>query len=111
MGLRRERMRELIISDYYRLAETRGLGQAFYPILLEWANSAPESVELVISFEDVEFVSPSFIDETLARMIEERPDLASRLKLASIDTFSLRILRSTLAARGLHQDIPIYEPA
>ena len=104
-------MYELYISSHYRLAETRSLGQAFYPVLVEWAESAPPKVELVVSFEDVEFVSPSFIDETLVRFIQERPALAPRLRLASIDAFSLRILRSTLAARGIQQDIPVYEPA
>ncbi|MGH7559143.1 MAG: hypothetical protein ACREMD_15460 [Gemmatimonadota bacterium] len=104
-------MYELFISDHYCLAETRSLGRAFYPVLLKWAESAPTGTELVVSFEDVEFVSPSFIDETLARFIQERPDLAARLRLASIDAFSLGIVRSTLAARGIQQDIPIYEPA
>lgn len=104
-------LNELNLARYQRLPETRELGKSFYPTLLEWARSVPEDEPLILSFEDVEFVSPSFIDETIARLVKEYPDIADRLHLASIDSFSLRTIRSTLRARGIDRVIPVYEPA
>lgn len=104
-------MREIVVSKHYRLAETRAVGQRFYPTLLAWAQEALGDEDLVISFDEVEFVSPSFIDETLARLLEEHPAFAERLYLASVDAFTLRLLRSTLRARGIDRELPVYEPA
>lgn len=104
-------MKELIISEYHRLAETREQGRSFYPVLLDWATNAPQDSELVISFEDLEFLSASFVDETIVRLIEEHTELVRRLRLSFVDAFTLRILRSVFAARGISNHIPTYEPA
>lgn len=104
-------MHELSIAEHHSLPETRELGRSFFPILLEWAREAPDDESLILSFEGVEFVSPSFIDETIARLVKEHPELADRLRLASVDSFSLRTIRSTLRARGIEREIPVYEPA
>jgi len=49
----------------------------------------------------VEFVSPSFLDETLIRLAQEEPSLASRVLIRGLSDFSAKRLRVALDRRGL----------
>lgn len=89
------------LADYYDTCSTRDRARAFYPELLERLEDAPSWGEIVISFEDVSFVSPSFLDETLVRLAEDRPDVAKRVVIRRLSPFTARRLRSILEHRNL----------
>lgn len=89
------------VADYYDTCSTRDRAQTFYPDLLERLEDAPSWGEIVISFEDVSIVSPSFLDETLVRLAEDRPDVAKRVVIRRLSPFTARRLRSILEHRNL----------
>lgn len=89
------------MADYYDTWSTRDRARAFYPDLLQRLEDAPSWGEIVISFEDVSFVSPSFLDETLVRLAKDRPDVAKRVVIRRLSPFTARRLRSILEHRNL----------
>lgn len=86
--------RTLRVSEYLTICSTRESGKKFYPILREWVDRDVGSVR--ISFEGVEFVSPSFLDEAIVRLIEEQPQLAERLTIVSLKPMASRRLKARL---------------
>lgn len=88
-------------ADHYLTCATRERGKEFYPVLLRAMKDAPSWGEFILDFEDVEFVSPSFLDETLVRLATDRRELASRLLIRGLSDFSAKRLRVVLERRGL----------
>ncbi len=91
----------IYVRDFYRSCATRERAKKFYPALMERLREARSRDEIVLSFEDVEFVSPSFLDETLVRLAEDHPDVAQRVVLRSLSDFTITRLRKILNHRGL----------
>jgi len=93
--------RVIRVADHYETCSTRDRARAFYPRLLKRLEDAPSWGEIVLSFEDVDFVSPSFLDETLVRLAEDHPELAKRVVIRRLSPFTARRLRSILEHRNL----------
>lgn len=93
--------RRVRISEYFETCSTRERGKRFYPRLIKRLEQAPSWGEIVLSFEDVDFVSPSFLDETLLKLAEDRPELAKRVVVTHLSDFTARRLSSILKHRQL----------
>jgi len=93
--------REIRVADHYATCATRERGKKFYPLMLQRMEDTPSWGEFVLDFEEVEFVSPSFLDETLIRLAQEEPSLASRVLIRGLSDFSAKRLRVALDRRGL----------
>lgn len=91
----------IYVKDFYRTCATRERAKKFYPALVERLADANSRDEIVLSFEDVEFVSPSFLDETLVRLAEDQPETARRVVLRSLSDFAITRLKRILSHRGL----------
>lgn len=89
------------VSEFFETCSTRDRAKRFYHRLLERLEAAPSWDEIVLSFRDVDFVAPSFLDETLLRLAEEHPELARRLVVTHHSEFTARRLRSILEHRNL----------
>jgi len=95
----------LIMLKVFRVADmttncsTRERGREVYPALAEFfrAGTAAQD-DLVISFEDVDLVTPSFLDETIVRVVREEP--AGEVTLRAIPEFPIRSLERMLRATG-----------
>lgn len=93
--------RQIRVAEYHLTCATRERGAKFYPVLLRQIDAAPSWGEVVLDFGDVEFVSPSFLDETVVRLASERPELASRVLIRGLSDFSAKRLRVVLGRRHL----------
>lgn len=93
--------RRINVADDHEVCATRERARAYYPTLLQRLNDAPSWGELVLSFDEVEFVSPSFMDEALVRLASDHPELATRVCITGLSESAVRRLRSTLRARDL----------
>ena len=93
--------RSLAVSTYHRTCATRGRGRKFYSVVLAALSEAPSWGDLVLSFEGVEFVSPSFLDEVLVRLAMEHPGLASRVRVRGVHSTAAKQLEEVLRTRGL----------
>lgn len=93
--------REVRVSEFFETCSTRERGKRFYPRLIERLEQAPSWGEILLSFEDVDFVSPSFLDETLLKLADDRPDLANRVVVTHLSGFTARRLRSILKHRQM----------
>lgn len=61
------------VSELTRSCATRESGRRIYPSLVEAFTRAREAGEgVVISFEDIPLVTPSFLDETVVRLVREQ---------------------------------------
>lgn len=89
------------LADYFDSCSTRERARRFFPTLLKHLETAPPADRLVLSFDGVEFVSPSFLDEILVRLAQERPALLRRLCVKGLSSFATRRLRSILDHRDL----------
>jgi hypothetical protein len=70
-----------------------------YPELVTFFRSGlARRSEMVISFEDVELVTPSFLDETIVRLVREEPN--GEVTLHHISDFPIRSLVRMLRATG-----------
>lgn len=87
--------------EHFRICATRGKARAFYPTLLRELEASKPFGEIPVSFEGVQHVSASFLDETIVRLAEERPDLAKRVALHGLSLRAADALRWTLKTRGL----------
>lgn len=93
--------REIRVSEFFKTCSTRERGKRFYPRLIERLEEGPSWGAIILSFEDVDFVSPSFLDETLLKLAEDRPELAKRVVVTHLSEFTARRLRSILNHRQL----------
>lgn len=89
------------VAEDHEVCATRERAKAYYPRLLDRLEAAPNWDQLVLAFDRVEFVSSSFMDETLVRLASDRPDLATRVCITGLPEDSARRLRSTLRERDL----------
>lgn len=88
---------ELRIAKHFASAGTRERGIKFYPLLREAVRSAPPSQAIVVSFEDLEFVSTSFLEETVLKLLSEDRELANRLRITGLPPFASERLRTVLS--------------
>ncbi len=93
----KETWKELRVAERSPVCSTRERGRRFYPELLAWLR-AEASSSTILSFSGVDFVSPSFLDETVVRLAEESPDLARRVTVASLKPMAARRLKTTLSS-------------
>jgi hypothetical protein len=91
---------EVVVRSFFSTCATRERGQKFYPVLREHLDAIGFDEDLIVSFEDVEFVSPSFLDETIVRLTEEMPQKAERIRVLGLHGMAAQRLRSALRARG-----------
>ena len=89
--------KELRVAELSPVCSTRERGRRFYPELRAWLRSEASS-STILSFSGVDFVSPSFLDETVVRLAEENPDLARRITVASLKPMAARRLKTTLSS-------------
>src|SRR5690348_367809 len=92
------------IADIVSECSTRERGRKVYPALAEFyhARTARKS-EPVISFEDVELVTPSFLDETIVRLVRDEP--TGEVILRHVRDFPMRSLMRMLQATGKRIDV------
>ena|SRR2546425_7501291 len=92
-------IRTFRIADIVTNCSTRERGRRIYPALAEFFRAGRiAGEEMVISFEDVELVTPSFLDETILRLVREEP--TGEITLRAIREFPVRSLERMLAATG-----------
>lgn len=94
-----EARRVIRMSEYFDTCSTRDRARAFYPRLARILHDMPRASDVVLSFEDVAFVSPSFLDELLVKLSEDQPQVARRLVLVGVSSFVAERLRSVLSHR------------
>ncbi|MGH8542093.1 MAG: STAS-like domain-containing protein [Gammaproteobacteria bacterium] len=103
-------MRTVIrVADYLKSAGTRGRGMQFFPTLEEAVKRAPSGERIVISFENVEFVSTSFLEETVLRLLTDDKKLGDRLVIEDLQPFVSERVRSRLSR--MNQDPAIVSGA
>ncbi|HUP00426.1 MAG TPA: STAS-like domain-containing protein [Gemmatimonadota bacterium] len=96
-------MRERVTIDQYcSSAGTRERGRRVYPEILKAAEG---DRDLEISFEKIDFVSPSFLDETVVRLVEEDPSIAKRITVIGLQPFAARMLKTALGKLGISTEI------
>lgn len=93
------------VSEHLKSAGTRERGIRIFPILREAALSAPRDTRVIVSFEDVEFVSTSFLEETVLRLLTEDRDFADRLTVEGLQPFVSERLRAALIKMSQDPDI------
>lgn len=89
------------VSEYYETCSTRDRARRFYPKLLKRLEDAPSWGEVHLTFHEVDLVSPSFLDELLVTLAEERPELAKRLVIEGLSPFAAKRLKAILGHRNL----------
>lgn len=62
---------------------------------------------VVVSFEDIEYVSPSFLDETVVRLVEEHPEYRGSVAVDRLTDFAKRGLATVMAARRVEGTIEL----
>jgi hypothetical protein len=87
------------VADITTNCSTRERGRNVYPALANFFRAGTSSGGgLVISFEGVELVTPSFLDETILRLIREEP--GGEVTLEAIRAFPVQSLERMLRATG-----------
>jgi len=97
-------MARLEVAHYMKVCSTREKGRAFYPTLLELARSAGGD-ELVVSFKDVEYVTPSFLHETLAKLLADSPPVVSAIGIERLRDFPAQQLAAILKGEQLDVEL------
>jgi hypothetical protein len=97
-------MARLEVAKYMTVCSTREKGRAFYPRLLEFARSN-SGKELSVSFSSVEYVTPSFLHETLAKLLAESPPVVSAISIEGLREFPAQQLAAIL--EGEQADVEI----
>jgi hypothetical protein len=59
------------VADYLSTCSTRSRAQTLYPAIRDFADSE-HGATIVISFEDTALVTPSFLDETVTKLVQDR---------------------------------------
>lgn len=95
------------VADVFTDCSTRERGRKVYPALADLFRSARAAgEELVISFESVDLVTPSFLDETIVRLVREEP--MGQIALTGIRDFPVqsfhRMLRATSKGFDVQQE-------
>lgn len=97
---------EFRVNDHFDSAGTRERGRRLYPEVRAWALR--NSGDLVVTFEGVEFVSLSFLDETILRLLrEKRGEVEDRLSVRGLHSLAAERLRARLKQADLSSDIVI----
>lgn len=87
------------IADITASCSTRERARMVYSDLVAFARAgAGAKAELVISFEDVELVTPSFLDEIVSRLVGDK--VTAAVTLQGIREFPIRAFERILHATG-----------
>ena len=95
------RTEEILVSQHYRMCATRKRGQRFYPALRDRVMATDSADWIVISFANVDFVSPSFLDETVVRLLQENPELKNRIRISGLHPMAASSLKAALSNSGI----------
>ncbi|GBD31877.1 hypothetical protein HRbin33_00838 [bacterium HR33] len=91
--------REIRVSELSRSCATRESGRRVYPRLAEAFDAARAAGhELVVSFEGIPLVTPSFLDETLVRLVRDRE--RGSILVKGVGEVAIRILEKLLETTG-----------
>jgi len=96
-----KRTDKILVSQHYRMCATRERGQRFYQTLHDLVMAGDAADCIVISFVNVDFVSPSFLDETVVRLLEEHPELEDRIRVSDLHPMAASRLKAALSERGI----------
>lgn len=97
-------MARLEVAQYMKVCSTRQKGRAFYPTLLEFARSVTGE-DLTVSFRGVEFVTPSFLHETLAKLLAQSPPIVNAIGIEGLREFPAQQLAAILKGEQLEVEI------
>src|SRR6266511_4424674 len=87
------------VADITSNCSTRERGRLVYPALAQFLRSGSTvGDEMVISFEGVDLVTPSFLDETILQLVRAEPK--GQVTLRAIRDFPIRSLERLLRATG-----------
>lgn len=96
-----QRVERIAVREHVDACSSRSKGRRFFDVLLHSAAQLPADVDLLVSFVDAGYVSPSFLDETVVRLVEECPNLHGRVLIEGLSEFALNGLKTVTAARGV----------
>jgi hypothetical protein len=102
-----ERIERISVREHVDACSSRPRGRRFYDVLAGFAAQLPPEAELLVSFVDAGYVSPSFLDETVVRLVEEYPDLRGRVLIEGLSGFALNGLKTVAAARGVKSTLRV----
>jgi hypothetical protein len=88
------------VRDWFESCGTRERGRRLYRLLLDRIMTVPPNWPVSVSFEDVEFVSPSCLDEAIVTLAIEQPEVASRLLIHGLLPYTAERLKAALKSRG-----------
>jgi len=89
------------MSTATKSCSTRERGRKVYPALLEFFRAqSSESEILVVSFEGVELVTPSFLDETIVQLVRDEP--RGKIRVMHVPDYPVQSLTRMLEATGKH---------
>lgn len=103
-----ERTERITVREHVEACSSRPRGRRFYAVLEGFAAQLPAGAELLVSFVDAGYVSPSFLDETVVRLVEECPDLRGRVLIEGLSVFALNGLKTVAAARGVKSALRVH---
>lgn len=95
-----DQQRRINVAHDHKICATRERAKAYYPTLIERLEAASWG-QILLRFDEVEFVSPSFMDETLVQLASDHPKLATRVRITGLSESSAERLQSTLRERDL----------
>lgn len=91
------------VSAFSTICATRDKGRAFYASLLEHARAA--GGDIAVSFRGVEFVTPSFLHETVAKLLAEEPSIVHSLTIDGLREFPAQELAKIIHSEDLDVEI------
>ena len=92
------------VADITTNCSTREQGRHVYPALADFARTLlVTGDDLSISFADVKLVTPSFLDETIVRLLRESS--MRKVTLSQIRDFPVRSLERMLREIGRHVEV------
>lgn len=89
------------VRDFMETASTRERGRRFYADLDQRVRRLELVAGVLISFAGVKFVSPSFLDETVVRLVEDHPELRGKVVVEGLSNLANKGLSTALHARGV----------
>jgi hypothetical protein len=92
------------VEDHVRTCSTRQRGREFFESAL--ASLRPGE-DLLVSFQGIGVVTPSFLDETVVRLVEERPVWGGRLTVTGLSAFAADSLKRVAQIRGVEDRLAI----
>lgn len=99
------RTERILIRDISPSCSSRARGRAVYEVLQERVQQLGFARSIIISFDGVRFVSPSFLDETVVRLVEDHPEFSGRITLEGLSELAANGLNTVLRTRKLIGDI------